>query len=42
MEIDFNAKVCPICKYEFADFSSGLKWVALLLAILFLLYIIFF
>jgi len=42
MEIDAKSKVCPICNYQFAEQSGGLKWVALALAILFLLYVIFF
>jgi RNA polymerase subunit RPABC4/transcription elongation factor Spt4 len=43
MEIDQKSKVCPVCGYEFTDHrNSGLKWVALLLAILFLLYLVFY
>jgi RNA polymerase subunit RPABC4/transcription elongation factor Spt4 len=38
MEIDAKEKICPICSYEFAEHSSAVKWVALLLALLFLLY----
>lgn len=41
MEVDANSKVCPICAYEFTDSRNmSLKWIALLLAILFLLYLI--
>jgi hypothetical protein len=42
MEIDAKSKVCPICQYQFVEQSSGLKWAALLLALLFLIYILFF
>jgi hypothetical protein len=37
MEIDANAKECPICGYEFPRYSAPTKMVALLLALLFLL-----
>ena len=37
MEIDSKSKVCPICAYEFADHSAWIKWVAVLLIIVFLL-----
>lgn len=40
MEVDAKSKECPICGYEFTDFSAGYKWVAILLIILFLLYLI--
>jgi RNA polymerase subunit RPABC4/transcription elongation factor Spt4 len=43
MEVDAGSKVCPVCGYEFTQQgSTGLKWAALLLALLFLLYLIFF
>ena len=35
MQIDANSRVCPICKYQFAEQPSRLKWTALVLAILF-------
>lgn len=41
MEVDAKARVCPICGYEFTDFSKPIKWVAILLIIIFILYIIF-
>lgn len=43
MEIDATSKVCPICGYEFpgAGKNTALKWMAVLLVILFLLYLIF-
>ncbi|MCB0490827.1 MAG: hypothetical protein KDC93_00270 [Cyclobacteriaceae bacterium] len=41
METDVKNKVCHICGYEFAEYSSGFKWVAILLIILFILYFIF-
>jgi hypothetical protein len=43
MEIDARLTVCPICGYEFTDSRNrGLKWIALVLAIFFLLYFILF
>ncbi|HOO09884.1 MAG TPA: hypothetical protein PKW06_08095 [Cyclobacteriaceae bacterium] len=41
MEVDPKSKVCPICGYEFAEYGTGLKWVAILLIVLILLYFIF-
>lgn len=37
MEIDNRSRVCPICGYEFPGYSGIVKWVAFLLALLFLL-----
>ena len=42
MEVDAKNKVCPVCGYEFTQSASGLKWAAFLLALLLLLYFIFF
>jgi len=41
MQVDKKCKTCPICGYEFAEYSSTVKWVALLLIIAFLLLMIF-
>ncbi|MFY0688153.1 MAG: hypothetical protein JXQ90_13360 [Cyclobacteriaceae bacterium] len=41
MNIDASEKVCPICQYEFTQTSMGVKWVAILLVLLFLFYLIF-
>lgn len=41
MEIDADCKQCPVCSYEFPTSNAGLKWAALLLALMFLFYIIF-
>lgn len=41
MQIDAKSKQCPVCNYEFPSTNSGLKLVALLLALLFLFYMIF-
>ena len=41
MEIDADSRHCPVCQYEFPSSGGGLKWAALLLALLFLFYIIF-
>lgn len=40
MEIDAKSKRCPVCDYEFPSTNSGLKWAAIVLAVLFLLYMI--
>jgi RNA polymerase subunit RPABC4/transcription elongation factor Spt4 len=40
MEIDASSKQCPICNYEFPSTHAGLKWVALLLALMFIFYLI--
>jgi RNA polymerase subunit RPABC4/transcription elongation factor Spt4 len=41
MEIDRDSKVCPICQYEFPPQQTGLRWLAILLALLlFLLWVI--
>ncbi|WP_421764799.1 zinc ribbon domain-containing protein [Ekhidna sp.] len=42
MKVDANSKVCPICQYEFAEFSTSYKWVAILLIVVMLLYLFFF
>jgi len=39
MEIDTKSKECPICGYEFGEISSGYKWLAILLVVVFLLYL---
>jgi RNA polymerase subunit RPABC4/transcription elongation factor Spt4 len=41
MNIESKSKVCPICGYEFAEFSPVIKWVAILLVVIFLLFLIF-
>jgi RNA polymerase subunit RPABC4/transcription elongation factor Spt4 len=41
MEVDTKSKICPICGYEFTQQSTVAKWVAILLVLLFLLYLIF-
>ncbi|HEY9489309.1 MAG TPA: zinc ribbon domain-containing protein [Chryseosolibacter sp.] len=42
MEIDANAKRCPVCDYEFPTNNVTLKWAAVLLALLFLFYMVLF
>ncbi len=38
MEIDEDAKVCPICSYEFTEgHPAGYRWLAILLVVTFLL-----
>ncbi|MEP5612719.1 MAG: zinc ribbon domain-containing protein [Cyclobacteriaceae bacterium] len=41
MNIDVSSKECPICQYEFSEIQVGYKWIAVLLAIIFLLYLFF-
>lgn len=41
MIIDASSKVCPVCRYEFPASNMGLKIVALLLVLLFILLLIF-
>jgi len=41
MEVDAESKTCPVCHYEFTNHSMGIKFVAILLVLLFLLYLIF-
>ena len=40
MEINDHSKVCPICGYEFASFSSPVKWVAILLLAVTLMFLL--
>jgi len=35
MEVDQNSAKCPICGYEFPQHKSSLKWIALLMLVLF-------
>jgi RNA polymerase subunit RPABC4/transcription elongation factor Spt4 len=37
MEINEKRKICPICSYEFPKKSPVYQWIAILLAIIFLL-----
>jgi hypothetical protein len=42
MEIPAKSNTCPVCSYEFpGNGQRGLRWIALILALLFLFYIIF-
>ena len=38
MMVDESCTVCPICTYEFAGKRSGVKWIAIALAVFILLY----
>ncbi|WP_296622441.1 DUF2116 family Zn-ribbon domain-containing protein [Marivirga sp.] len=42
MMIEKDTQFCPICKYEFprSSYQKQLKWVAIILAVLFLLVIL--
>jgi hypothetical protein len=42
MDIPSDSKTCPVCGYEFPRSNNGLRWIALALAILFMLYFILF
>lgn len=37
MEIEEQAKVCPICQYEFPSQPKSIQWIAILLVIALLL-----
>lgn len=41
MEVEIKNKTCPICGFEFAEYSTAIKWLALLLIIVFLLLMVF-
>jgi RNA polymerase subunit RPABC4/transcription elongation factor Spt4 len=41
MEIDADSRICPICGYEFPGTKMGYKWIAILLVILILFFMIF-
>jgi RNA polymerase subunit RPABC4/transcription elongation factor Spt4 len=41
MDIDAKSKVCPICGYEFAEYNAWIKWMAIILVIVFVLYFVF-
>ena len=34
LEVEAAADVCPYCGYEFPEHRSGLKWAAILMALL--------
>jgi len=40
MEVDADDKICPICQYEFPTQMKGTSWVAILLILAFLLWMI--
>lgn len=40
MEVDRKLKTCPICGYEFAELSPAIRWTAIFLVLLILLYLI--
>ena len=40
MEIDLKEKVCPICQYEFPAQQKGVTWVAVLLLVAIVLWLI--
>ncbi len=35
VEIDKNLTVCPVCGYEFPQSKSAVKWVAVIMVLLF-------
>lgn len=41
MEVDADAKVCPICGYEFPQQSTGVQIMAWVMAILLILWLVF-
>lgn len=40
MMVDTNSKECPVCGYEFTDTPTGYKWIAVLLVLIFLFFIL--
>jgi len=40
MEIDAGNKVCPICGYEFTSTGGGRRWIAVLLLIIAVLWLL--
>ncbi|MGK7393342.1 MAG: hypothetical protein ACNS62_02175 [Candidatus Cyclobacteriaceae bacterium M3_2C_046] len=40
MEIDKDLNVCPICQYEFPKQSTSYQWIAILLVVLFVLFML--
>jgi hypothetical protein len=42
MEVDVKSKTCSVCGYEFSEPAKSLKWIAILLAIFFLIYLTLF
>ena len=41
MEIDKKDKICPVCGFEFPHEKPTIKWLALALLIMFLVYFLF-
>ena len=41
MEIDEKEKVCPICGYEFAGYSTTTRWVAIALVAMVVFYLLY-
>lgn len=41
METDARSRECPVCGYEFPSSARGLKWVAFVLAVMGLFYVLF-
>lgn len=42
MEVDASSTICPICQYEFAETKTSYKWIAIILAVIMLLYLVIF
>ena len=40
MQIDKDEKICPICQYEFPSQPKAISWVAILLILIVLLWIL--
>ncbi|WP_416868183.1 MAG: zinc ribbon domain-containing protein [Imperialibacter sp.] len=40
MDVDRSSKVCPFCGHKFEQYSPVVKWTAIFLVLLFLLYLI--
>ena len=40
MEVDATSNACPICQYESAETKASYKWIAILLIVVMLLYLV--
>ncbi|NJN42993.1 MAG: hypothetical protein HC811_12950 [Flammeovirgaceae bacterium] len=41
MKIEATSEECPVCGYQFQNYGSWVKWLAILMVIVFILYMIF-
>lgn len=41
MDVDTRCKVCPICAYEFTNPGTRIRWTAIVLVLIILVYLMF-